>query len=268
MSILSLYLNESILDDKYTFSASGVYRAPKNGSLADTIKYFEQLPNQDAPEVFGMHENANVTFNTNESLSLMATLLSLQPRSSGSSGTGKTSDDIVVELSEQYLEELPQMLSADEAGSTTFVIQSNGLLTSLAICLEQEMVKFNRLLRRMQTSLVDIKKAIKGMIVMSSDLDLMYTAFINNSLPKIWESVSFASLKTLSSWFIDLVNRVKFMRSWLENGQPAAFPLPVFFFPQGFMTASLQTFARAHMEAIDNLNFEYEVLHTPPQDIE
>ena len=91
-----------------------------------------------------MHENANVTFNTNESLSLMATLLSLQPRSRGSSGTGKTSDDIVVELSEQYLEELPQMLSADEAGSTTFVIQSNGLLTSLAICLEQEMVKFNR----------------------------------------------------------------------------------------------------------------------------
>ena len=119
----------------------------------------------------------------------------------------------------------------------------------------------------MQTSLVDIKKAIKGMIVMSSDLDLMYTAFINNSLPKIWESVSFASLKTLSSWFIDLVNRVKFMRSWLENGQPAAFPLPVFFFPQGFMTASLQTYARKHSVAIDGLSFAYEVLRVAPADI-
>jgi dynein heavy chain len=32
----------------------------------------------DDPEVFGMHENANVTFNTNESLLLMNTLLSLQ----------------------------------------------------------------------------------------------------------------------------------------------------------------------------------------------
>merc|ERR1712000_806056 len=121
MSILSLYLNESILDDKYTWAASGVYRAPKNGSLADTIKYFEQLPNQDAPEVFGMHENANVTFNTNESLHLMATMLSLQPRSSGG-GSGKSSDDIVVELATKFESQLPSMLNEDDAGPTTFVI--------------------------------------------------------------------------------------------------------------------------------------------------
>lgn len=45
----------------------------------------------------------------------------------------------------------------------------------------------------------DIKKAIKGMIVMSSDLDAMYTSFLNNQLPALWERVSFASLKTLVS---------------------------------------------------------------------
>lgn len=103
----------------------------------------------------------------------------------------------------------------------------------------------------MRSSLRDIKKAIKGLIVMSSDLDAMYTAFLNNRLPGIWEKVSFASLKTLGSWVKDLVYRVKFMDSWVVNGQPAAFPLPVFFFPQGFMTASLQTFAREHMEVRD-----------------
>eukprot|EP00997_Jenningsia_sp_PLL12_P006221 NODE_2766_length_870_cov_85.946407_g2281_i0.p1 GENE.NODE_2766_length_870_cov_85.946407_g2281_i0~~NODE_2766_length_870_cov_85.946407_g2281_i0.p1 ORF type:complete len:245 (+),score=14.24 NODE_2766_length_870_cov_85.946407_g2281_i0:94-735(+) len=105
------------------------------------------------------------------------------------------------------------------------------------------------------------------MIVMSSDLDSMYTSFLNNQLPSIWERVSFASLKTLGSWVKDLVFRVQFVASWIVNGQPAAFPLPVFFFPQGFMTASLQTFARDHMEAIDNLSFEFEVLKTPPDDI-
>jgi len=31
-------------------------------------------------------------------------------------------------------------------------------------------------------------------------------------------------------------------------------------YTQGFMTASLQTYARKHMEAIDNLSFEYEIL--------
>lgn len=36
--------------------------------------YFSQLPGVDNPEIFGMHENANVTFNTNESLGLMQTV--------------------------------------------------------------------------------------------------------------------------------------------------------------------------------------------------
>lgn len=35
--------------------------------------YFAQLPVVDNPEIFGMHENANVTFNTNESVGLMQT---------------------------------------------------------------------------------------------------------------------------------------------------------------------------------------------------
>ena len=43
-----------------------------------------------------------------------------------------------------------------------------------------------RLLGKMLSSLKDLKKAIRGMIVMSSDLDAMYTAFLNNQLPSIW----------------------------------------------------------------------------------
>lgn len=39
--------------------------------------YFAHLPGVDNPEIFGMHENANVTFNTNESLGLMYTVSAL-----------------------------------------------------------------------------------------------------------------------------------------------------------------------------------------------
>ncbi len=179
-----------------------------------------------------MHENANVTFNTNESLNLMATMLSLQPRSSGGGAGGKTSDDVVIELATMFEAQCPAMMLEEDAGPTTFVIQPNGLMTSLAICLAQEIIKFNRLQATMMTTLKDIKKAIKGMIVMSSELDAMYTSFMNNQLPGIWERVSFASLKSLGSWVKDLIFRVSFMRTWLLNGQPATFPLPVFFFPQ------------------------------------
>ena len=258
LSVLSLYMVPSILDDSYKFSASGKYFASPAGTLAAQLAYFESLPGSDAPEVFGMHENANVTFTTNESLTLMETMLSLQPRSAGG-GSGMSSDDMVVELANGFESTLPEILDMDDAGPTTFIIQSNDLLTSLAICLTQEMVKFNRLLTTMAGALRDIKKAIRGLIVMSHDLDQMYTAMLTNKVPPMFESVSFASLKTLASWVVDLVDRVKFMRKWLTDGEPSSFPLPVFFFPQGFMTASLQTYARKHMEAIDGLLFEYHI---------
>jgi dynein heavy chain len=154
-----------------------------------------------------------------------------QPRSAGG-GAGKSSDEMVTELATTFESLCPELLLEENAGPTTFVIQSNGLLSSLAICLTQEMVKFNRLLNKMTSSLRDIKRAIKGFIIMSADLDSMYTSFLNNQVPGIWEKVSFASLKTLGSWVSDLCYRVNFMRQWLHNGQPASFPLPVFFFPQ------------------------------------
>lgn len=147
MSILSIYMVPEILTENYSFSRSGTYYAPPSGKMSATIAYFETLPLADDPEVFGMHENANVTFNTNESLALMAAILNLQPRSSGG-GSGKTSDDVVIELAQKFESEAPSLLLTDEAGATTFVIQPNGLLTSLAICLEQEMVKFNRYVQR------------------------------------------------------------------------------------------------------------------------
>eukprot|EP00605_Chrysophyceae_sp_TOSAG23-4_P002255 GSChrysophyteH1.ASY1.ANO1.2499.1 assembled CDS len=216
-------------DRRTLMAILSTYYAPEASSKEKMMEYFDQLPSADDPEVFGMHDNANVTFNTNESMVLMESILQLQPRASGG---------------ESFENDAPEILDKGEAGPTTF----------------QEMIKFNKLLMRMRNSLRDIKKAIRGMIVMSADLDDMYSAFMNNKVPPIWEKVSFASLKTLASWVRDMTGRVAFMRHWLVNGQPATFPLPVFFFPQGFMTGTLQTFARKHMEAIDGLSFEFEVL--------
>lgn len=83
----------------------------------------------------------------------------------------------------------------------------------------------------------------------------MYQSFMNNQVPALWSRASFASLKTLASWNKDLLFRVVFMRRWLKGGQPACFPLPVFFFPQGFMTGTLQTFARKYQVHISHFFF-------------
>merc|ERR1712070_179844 len=94
-----------------------------------------------------------------------------------------------------------------------------------------------------------------------------YGSFMTNKVPGIWTKVSFASLKTLASWVKDVIYRVEFMRNWLLTGLPTTFPLPVFFFPQGFMTGALQTFARKYMQAIDTLSFNFKCIPDEPKDI-
>ena len=89
MSILSKFIRREVLTDEYKFSASGTYYAPKVGKLDDFKDYLRKLPSDDNPEVFGMHQNANTAFNKDQSITLMQTLLSLQPRESGG-GSGKS----------------------------------------------------------------------------------------------------------------------------------------------------------------------------------
>ena len=122
------------------------------------------------------------------------------------------------------------------------------------------MEKFNRMLKVMRRTLLDIDLAIKGFIVMSEELDSMYLMIQNNRVPKNWAKVAYPSLKPLSSWYKDLIKRVEFMDSWLKNGNPPSYWMPGMFFPQGFMTGVLQTHARQYKIAIDKLAFSFMVL--------
>ena len=122
------------------------------------------------------------------------------------------------------------------------------------------MVKFNILIRRMNSTLKELKNAIQGIAVMSQELDEMYLAFQNNMLPGIWKKVSYGSLKPLSSWFKDMLARVNFIRDWLENKAPLSYWMSGFYFPQGFLTGVLQTHARQYKIPIDTLNFKFKVL--------
>jgi dynein heavy chain, axonemal len=49
-----------------------------------------------------------------------------------------------------------------------------------------------------------------------------------------------------------------------ENGAPASFWLPGFFFTPSFTTAALQNYARARKLAIDRVGFDFEIIPTDP----
>lgn len=53
---------------------------PAIGDLESYKDYIEKLPIVDDPEVFGMHENANINYQSQESDKIIQTILSIQPR--------------------------------------------------------------------------------------------------------------------------------------------------------------------------------------------
>lgn len=110
------------------------------------------------------------------------------------------------------------------------------------IFLRQEIDRFQRVLNAVRRTLIDLKLAIDGTIVMNEELrdalDRMYDA----KIPNVWLKLSWES-STLGAWFTDLYARNDQYRSWLKlekDTRPIAFWMTGFFNPQGFLTAMRQ----------------------------
>jgi dynein heavy chain len=128
----------------------------------------------------------------------------------------------------------------------------------------QELERFNKLLAKVRGSLQDLQKAVKGLVVMNADLDSLAASMINNTLPAMWAKVSYPSLKPLSSYIAELLERLAFFQSWLDDGPPTVFQMPHFFFVQAFMTGVLQNYARKYTIPIDTVEFDFEFLPVVP----
>ncbi|KAK9823491.1 hypothetical protein WJX72_003121 [[Myrmecia] bisecta] len=267
MSILRKYITPRVLHDAYRFTPSGKYYSPEIGPIESYRDFLRTLPATEAPEVFGMHANANIAFELQETRRLIDTILSIQPRLEGGHG-GSSGDQVVADLAGKILQSLPANLNREDAHPELFDRTPAGQLNSLSVVLSQEMHRLNRLTNTMRTSLVELQKAITGLVVMSSELELMYNSFLNNQVPELWAAVAYPSLKALGAWVEDYQRRSAFLRSWLTGGSPATFWLSGLFFPQGFMTAVLQMHARKYAIPIDRLGMQVEVTqHMTAEDV-
>ena len=80
MATLSDYYCEDMLKDGYAFSESGAYFAPPDGSHHHIVEFIRKLPEEQTPEVFGLHSNADITKSELETKNLLGAVLSTQPR--------------------------------------------------------------------------------------------------------------------------------------------------------------------------------------------
>ncbi|MAD34528.1 MAG: hypothetical protein CMJ88_12345 [Planctomycetes bacterium] len=255
VNILSDFYNPLIQDDTYKFSPSGIYYAPEFGDLESYRDYIRTLPHYNAPEVFGLHENANISFAIAETNLLLNTALSLQPKSTG--GGEKSWDEILLETSADILSKVPEPFDIEKA-LLDFPVRYD---ESMNTVLTQELIRFNRLIITVLTSLKDLQKAIKGLVVMSGELEAMGNSMSIGKVPDMWGRVSYPSLKPLGGWVNDLLARLKFLQSWIDElVAPNVFWISGFFFTQAFITGTLQNFARKMQIPIDQAAFDFRVL--------
>ena len=53
-------------------------------------------------------------------------------------------------------------------------------------CYVLQVIRYNRLLSTIQSTLNDLLKALKGLVVMSQELETMFNSLYNNSVPALW----------------------------------------------------------------------------------
>jgi len=169
---------------------------------------------------------------------------------------------------EDLLARLPSELDTTGASPVLFAKLADGSVNPLGIFFSHEMAKFNTLLGKVRSMLRELQRALKGLVVMSAQLDEAAARLLFQQVPVPWgeDGAGYPSLKPLGSWFKDLLLRLAFMNDWLANGPPASFWISSFFFPQGFFTSALQSHARKYQLPIDLLRFGTQV--TPYADLE
>jgi dynein heavy chain len=112
----------------------------------------------------------------------------------------------------------------------------------------------------MELTLPLLIKALKGLVVMSNELEAISNSIALNQVPKAWASVAYPSMKPLSAWVDDLMERLQFVLTWIDRGVPSVFWISGFYFPQAFLTGSLQNFARKYKFAIDTVAFNFKLI--------
>ncbi|XP_055595824.1 dynein axonemal heavy chain 8 [Uranotaenia lowii] len=217
------------------------YGIMKYKSLEDYMDAIEGMPLVDPPQVYGLHSNADITYQSNTTTEILDTIISIQPKES-SGGGGETREATVARLVKDMLKKVPPPYDPFAVKERLRIM---GHLGSMNIFLRQEIDRIQRIIHLVTVTLNDLLLAIDGIIIMNEQLRDALDNIYDARVPEVWKRGSWASA-SLGFWFTELIERNTQFYTWCFRGRPNMFWMTGFFNPQGFLTAMRQEVARAH----------------------
>lgn len=86
--------------------------------------------------------------------------------------------------------------------------------TPYVIVAFQECERMNLLTGKMKQTLKELELGLKGELTITSDMEDLENAIFLDQVPPVWAQRAYPSLSGLTSWFADLLLRIRELETW------------------------------------------------------
>jgi dynein heavy chain, axonemal len=189
---LDEYMGDFLFDKNREFffckTKEFAYIIPKQLNLEGFMHDIQELPIISTPEIFGLNPNAEITYYTNSAKSIWDNLLKMQSSGGDSGQSSSNRDEYIGNIASDIINKVPipyDVIGIRKAAREDMANRKDGPkdFTPTQVVLYQELERINNLIEKMTDSLSNLKKALKGEIGMSSELDELAIALFNGFLP-------------------------------------------------------------------------------------
>eukprot|EP00878_Enallax_costatus_P020623 GHUV01021808.1.p1 GENE.GHUV01021808.1~~GHUV01021808.1.p1 ORF type:complete len:1441 (+),score=543.76 GHUV01021808.1:4290-8612(+) len=234
------------------------FKAPLPTSFDALHEYIENSLPAESPVVYGMHPNAELSLLTSLGETLFKTITLVSGGGAGSSGGGGAGEAAVRSALKDYMERLPEPFVMLE------IEQRIKEKTPYVVVALQEATRMNALLDEMRRSMEELQLGLDGALNMSDKMEALAKGIATNTVPALWMTMMSTRIQevfSLLGWYQDVLKRYEQLAAWTAGNlvTPNSVWLSGLFNPKAFLTAVMQTYARANKLPLDVMMFVTEV---------
>eukprot|EP00928_Gymnodinium_smaydae_P032644 TRINITY_DN23583_c0_g1_i1.p1 TRINITY_DN23583_c0_g1~~TRINITY_DN23583_c0_g1_i1.p1 ORF type:complete len:1726 (-),score=195.99 TRINITY_DN23583_c0_g1_i1:50-5110(-) len=150
-------------------------------------------------------------------------------------------------------------ISALHESYTRLDVVPTGSRSWLSRIRERECTSYHRLLMLIQSSLNGLESIFEGGHTMDDEAEQVALCIQNGRVPDRWSDKSFPSDAPLAGWFVELSERVRYMRAWRDQ-EPDVHWVSAFIFTRCFLLSVLLDFASTSAIPMDLLHHRCHVV--------
>ncbi|CAF1512159.1 unnamed protein product, partial [Didymodactylos carnosus] len=243
---------QQINDAKYQFLSKNVlFNQFFNFALFRELysTYVKQLPLYNPPNVLGLNLNAEINYYTKSARELWSLMLDLQPQTFEIDNNFNR-EEFVKTLCDDILQQIPS-----KKDLRIIKQKFNQRITPTINVLFQELTYFNLLTSQMWRSITELKRALKGEIGLSFELDEINRHIFNGLIPPLWRTYTPQTRKSLGNWMEHFRRRNQQYDKWYQDGELKLVWLGGLHVPESYLAAITQIAARKNQWPLDRSTF-------------